>query len=93
MAQRTAVSEDSADLGLLGTQPHRITELLRLDMISGGHQVQPDAQSRVKESKLLSVEPRWVLEAYSESELSRAFPNAQSPSIPIICSKSDPGTM
>lgn len=39
------------------------------------------------------LEPRWVLEAYSESELSRAFPNAQSPSIPIICSKNDPGTM
>lgn len=93
MAQRTAVSEDSAALGLLGTQPHRITELLRLDIISGGLQVQPHAQSKVKESKLLRVEPCWILEAYSESELSRAFPNAQSPSTSIICTKSDPGTM
>lgn len=62
-----SLSEDSSNVGLVGTQPHRITELLRLGTTSGGQQVQPNAQSRVKQSKLLRVEPCWILEAHSES--------------------------
>lgn len=31
-----------------------------------GHQVQPNAQSKLKQSKLLRAEPRWILDAYSE---------------------------